>query len=203
MIKNVKNNDVKIFDVENLDKALRLLSDQLELRRCPKTELVVCGGSALIAASLVLRTTRDVDVVALMESGQLVSADPLPEHLLVAVERVAQMMHLPTDWLNNGPASQFIMGLPPGFSTRLQCRTIGTKLTIYYIGRIDQIYFKVFASADRGGYHIDDLKALCPSEEELLDAAKWCMEQDVSEGFRFIIKEMLTQCGWKNVSIQI
>ena len=51
MIKNVKNNDVKIFDVENLDKALRLLSDQLELRRCPKTELVVCGGSALIAAS--------------------------------------------------------------------------------------------------------------------------------------------------------
>ena len=53
------------------------------------------------------------------------------------------------------------------------------------------------------GIRTDDLKALCPSEEELLDAAKWCMEQDVSEGFRFIIKEMLTQCGWKNVSIQI
>ncbi len=77
------------------------------------------------------------------------------------------------------------------------------QLTIHYISRIDQIYFKTFAAADRGGYHITDLKALNPGEDEIYSAARWCMEQDVSEGFRFILKEMLTQNGWNHVSSRI
>lgn len=154
----------------------------------------------MLAMHLVNRTTQDVDVVALMRDGVLVTAEPLPPHLVTAVERVSEMMYLPEDWLNNGPASQFVMGLPPGFADRLQRVDIGNKLTIHYISRADQIYFKTFASADRGGYHIADLKALAPTHEEILRAALWCMEQDVSEGFRFIIKEMLTQTGWADVS---
>ncbi len=191
---------MKIFDKEKLNHALQLLNEQLILLNAPHTELIVCGGSALLAMHLVNRTTQDVDVVALMRDGVLVTAEPLPPHLVTAVERVSEMMYLPEDWLNNGPASQFVMGLPPGFADRLQRVDIGNKLTIHYISRADQIYFKTFASADRGGYHIADLKALAPTHEEILSAALWCMEQDVSEGFRFIIKEMLTQTGWANVS---
>lgn len=194
---------MKIFDTAKLNEALHLLDEQLELRECPAAALVVCGGSALIAVQLVQRTTQDVDVVAMMQDGQLVSCIPMPEYLLAAVVRVAEILHLPEDWLNNGPASQYDMGLPPGFAARLQQVQIGNKLTIYYISRTDQIYFKTFASADRGGYHITDLKALQPTEEELLCAARWCMEQDVSEAFRYILKEMLTQSGWSHVSHQI
>ena len=119
--------------------------------------------------------------------------------LIAAAKRVGDILQLPEDWLNNGPASQFDMGLPEGFVHRLQRIRIGERLVIYYISRIDQIFFKTFASADRGGYHIADLKALAPTEEELYAAAIWCMEQDISEGFRFILAEMLKQNGWNNV----
>lgn len=187
---------MKIFDEAKLHKALLLLDEQLQLRHLPNTELVVCGGSALIAAHLVARTTQDVDVVAMVQNGNLVSAEPLPEYLQTAVERVAAILHLPEDWLNNGPASQFHMGLPDGFYARLQRVQIGACLIIDYISRADQIFFKTFAAADRGGYHIADLKALNPTDDEILDAARWCTTQDVSESFLFILKEMLTQNGW-------
>ena len=180
-----------------------MLHEQLVLQDMPNTELVICGGSALIAMGLVLRTTRDVDVVALMRSGRLESSSPLPDYIIVAAQRVAEMLHLPPDWLNNGPASQFTMGLPDGFVDRLHRVEIGELLHVYYIARIDQIYFKTFASADRGGYHINDLKQLNPTEEELYAAAQWCMSQDVSEGFRYILKEMLTKSGWGHVSDRI
>ena len=156
---------MKIFDTTKLNQALQMLNEQLELRNFPLTEIVVCGGSALIAAA----------------------------------KRVGDILQLPEDWLNNGPASQFDMGLPEGFVHRLQRIRIGERLVIYYISRIDQIFFKTFASADRGGYHIADLKALAPTEEELYAASIWCMEQDISEGFRFILTEMLKQNGWNNV----
>ena len=136
----------------------------------------------------------------MVENGLLVSAEPLPDYLLKAVGRVADIMRLPMDWLNNGPASQFRLGLPEGFAARLHRVRIGELLVIDYISRLDQIYFKTFASADRGGYHISDLKALRPTDEEMLAAAQWCTSQDVSEGFRFILKEMLTLNGWEHVS---
>lgn len=194
---------MKIFNEDKLNKALQLLNEQLMLQDALPVELIVCGGSALVAMHLVSRTTQDVDVVALMESGIPVTAEPLPGYLVEAAEHVAEIMLLPDDWLNNGPASQLTMGLPPGFSERLHAVRIGDKLTIHYISRIDQIYFKTFASADRGGYHISDLKALHPTDEDVYRAALWCMEQDVSEGFRFILKEMLTQTGWGRVSKQL
>jgi len=80
---------------------------------------------------------------------------------------------------------------------------IGVKLVVHYIDRIDQIYFKTFASADRGGYHVADLKKLNPTEDELVAAAQWCRTQDVSPEFRAILKTMFTQLGWSNVSARI
>ena len=194
---------MKPIDVSKLNEALQLLNEQLILIDAPATEIVVCGGSALIATGLVPRTTQDVDIVALMKAEVLVDSEPLPDYLLNAAGNVGTILSLPADWLNNGPASQFQMGLPSGFQERLTTVVVGKKLTVHYIGRYDQIFFKTFASADRGGYHVSDLKALNPSDEELIAAAKWCMTQDTSEAFRMILKDMFKQLGWQNVSEQI
>ena len=191
------------IDLTKLNEALHLLNEQLELQESAAVSLVVCGGSALIAVGLVPRTTRDVDVVALMRDGILEYAEPLPQHVMQAASRVAEILNLPKDWLNSGPASQFLMGLPEGLEKRLHPSIIGSKLTIFYISRLDQIYFKTFASADRGGYHISDLMALAPTDDELLQASRWCMSQDVSEGFRFILKEMLNYMNRRHVSDRI
>ena len=194
---------MKTIDVSKLNEALQLLNEQLILIDAPATEIVVCGGSALIATGLVPRTTQDVDIVALMQAEVLVDSEPLPDYLLNAAGNVGTILSLPADWLNNGPASQFQMGLPPGFQERLTTVVVGKTLTVHYIGRDDQIFFKTFASADRGGYHVSDLKALNPSEEELIAAARWCMTQDTSEAFQMILKDMFKQLGWQNVSEQI
>lgn len=193
----------KPIDHTKLNQALQLLQEQLELADAPRSEIVVCGGSALIAIGLVSRTTRDIDIVALLHNGRLQQSEPLPRHLVEAAAAVQEILHLPADWLNCGPASQLNMGLPEGFCSRLHKVEIGSRLVVHYIDRTDQIYFKTFASADRGGYHILDLKALKPTDDELYLAAKWCMGQDISEGFRFIMKEMLTQSGWTHVAERI
>ena len=194
---------MKLIDVSKLNEALLLLNEQLILTDAPATEIVVCGGSALIATGLVPRTTQDVDIVALIKSDVLVDSEPLPDYLLNAANNVGTILNLPVDWLNNGPASQFQMGLSSGFQERLTTVVVGAKLTVHYIGRYDQIFFKTFASADRGGYHVSDLKALNPADEELIAAARWCMTQDTSEAFRMILKDMFKQLGWQNVSEQI
>ena len=193
----------KPIDINKLNHALRLLNEQLVLLDAPETSIVVCGGSALIAMSLVVRTTQDVDIVALIREGVLADSEPLPSYLVNAAQKVEQVMNLPPNWLNNGPASQFQMGFPDGFASRLHPVVIGEKLTVNYIDRIDQIYFKTFASADRGGYHIADLKQLDPTDDELVKAAQWCMTQDVSPEFRELLKSMFIQLGWPNVSKRI
>lgn len=190
---------MQTINQSKLREALLLLHEQMLLRDAPHTELVVCGGSALIAANLVPRTTRDVDIVALMRDGTLLDSEPLPPYLLSAAEQVGDMLNLPEDWLNNGPASQFRMGLPEGFASRLLRMDIGEKLSVHFISRTDQIYFKLFASVDRGGYHITDLKALQPTAEEITAAARWCFTQDVSAGFRFLLNNLLEQIGYAHV----
>ena len=193
----------KTIDIKKQNHALILLNEQLIIANAPRTEIVVCVGSALIALSLVPRTTQDVDIVAMMKNGVLADSEPLPEYLMNAAAKVGTSLNLPADWLNNGPASHFRMGLPEGFSERLHEMEIGEKLAVYYIDRVDQIFFKTFASADQGGYHVRDLQQLSPSEEELLAAAKWTLTQDVSPEFREILKDMLVKLGWPNVSAGI
>ncbi len=67
---------------DNLIRPSSLLAGRLDLAQSEPVRLVVCGGSALIAMGLRRRTTRDMDVVALMNAAQeLVSPDPLPDFL--------------------------------------------------------------------------------------------------------------------------
>jgi hypothetical protein len=189
-----------------LSEAFGLLSLLLERRQAPPVRLIVCGGSALIATGMIPReTTRDVDIVALLnEQEQLADPSPLPADLLAAAADVATALDLPANWLNNGPSSGdgglYRLGLPAGFVTRLIRYDIPPRLVVYFIGRLDQIHFKLYATADRGGYHMADLLALQPTDDELIAAARWTMTHDVSNGYRAGLKETLQKLGYEHVA---
>ncbi|MFO7735601.1 MAG: hypothetical protein R6W70_05225 [bacterium] len=192
------------FDREQLLEALKLLSERLRLNKGGHYALLVCGGSALIALNYKNRVTKDVDVVALILGDMLLSdPDPLPEELVIAAKEVSTDLALPFDWLNNGPSKGegglFRMGLPEGIEKRSKKQSFGENLTVFWIDRIDQIHFKLYASIDRGGYHVDDLLELNPLPDEILAASRWCMTHDVSEGFRQILISFLGKFGYDTV----
>jgi hypothetical protein len=183
------------LDAEQAGALLAALGEQLALREeC--YSLVVVGGSALLTLGLVARTTRDVDVLAILDGGELVSAEPLPPDLLEAAQVVARDFGLPTDWLNAGPAALLDLGLPEGFLQRAEQRSYGEALTVLFASRIDQIHFKLYAAVDQGaGRHLADLQALEPTEPELLQAARWSRTHDPSEGYRSVLLELLAHLG--------
>ena len=190
-----------------LELALQSLAVRLNAAGATPVELVVCGGSALILGGLIARTTRDVDVVALIRDGALRSPEPLPDDLRKAIREVAEDLNLPENWLNNRPSrgegGLFQMGLPAGFAERLRCIRFGDRLAVHVIDRTDQIHFKLYAAADRGGYHITDLMALGPTTEELVTATRWAMTHDVSEGFVSVLKKLLRELGHEGAADQL
>jgi Nucleotidyltransferase of unknown function (DUF6036) len=158
-------------------------------------DLVVVGGSALLALDLVQRTTRDVDVVALAEAGVLVSAVELPDGLLAARDRVARDLGIADDWLNSGRAEMLRLGLPNGFAERWTTQRYGAALTVRWASRLDQVHFKLYAAVDQAGKHLRDLEALKPQRDELIAAALWAREHDPSEGFLAPLREALAYFG--------
>lgn len=173
---------------------LEALGEQL-LETGASFDLVVIGGSALLARGLIDRATRDVDVVALASPGGLRSAVSLPPQLIAAVERVARDFEVPNDWLNSGPAELLRFGLPSGFEQRWETRTYGDALRVRWASRFDQIHFKLYAAVDQAGKHLQDLEALRPSRDELVAAARWSRQHDASEGFLSALIEALKYFG--------
>lgn len=190
-----------------IEKALAAFSEQLEALGAGITEMVVCGGAALNVLGYVRRTTKDVDVIALVEkkggSISLVKAGPFPALINQAADKVQRDFSLPANWLNPGPASVMDFGLPHGLMERVITKAYGKALIIHYLGRYDQIHFKLYAAVDQGGKHFDDLLALKPSSRELEDAARWTMTHDLSEGFRLIIKGFLNRIGHDDVAAKL
>lgn len=187
--------DVVQLDSTKANALLDALGEHLAVTG-ERFELVVVGGSALIALGLVERVTRDVDVVALRATAGLIAAKPLPTALASARDRVARDFQLPSDWLNTGPASLLDFGLPPGFEQRLVSRHFGPALTVHFAGRLDLIHLKLFAVVDQGsGRHEADLRALKPRRDELLDAARWTRTHDPSPGFRSELLAVLAYLG--------
>jgi hypothetical protein len=180
---------------ETLDTILGALEEQLRALG-KQQEIVVIGGSALTALGLVRRATRDVDLVAIAEGGQLLPASPLPAALREARDRVARDFDLDPNWLNAGPTDLLKWGLPEGFMNRVVTRRYGDALTVHFASRFDQIHFKLFAMVDQaGGRHETDLRALHPSKPELIAAARWSMTQDPSPGYRMVLREALNALG--------
>lgn len=195
------------FGKDMLHKALALLGEVLEQENHPPQHFVVCGGSSLLALDLVSRTaTRDVDILARFEDRQLIEAKPLPDFVSEAAEAVREELGLPVDWFNTGPADDtfFRFGFPSGIEGRLTPRRYGNCLTISFISRTDQIFFKLYAATDQGpGRHVQDLRDLNPSSEELLEAARWTREHDPSEGFSMVLKQLLNHLGHGEIAEQI
>jgi len=186
---------------DRADELLQALGEQLGARG-ERYELVVIGGSALLALGLVERTTKDVDIVALRSDAGLDSADPLPPGLRAAGDLVARDFGLAAEWLNPGPAGLLTFGLPEGFTDRLERREYGPGLVIYLASRYDQIHFKLYAAVDQGpGKHEQDLLALGPTETELIAAARWSRSQDPSEGYAQVLQGALESFGVKNVDL--
>jgi Nucleotidyltransferase of unknown function (DUF6036) len=186
---------------DSTDPILSALGEQLAARG-ERFELVVIGGSALLALGLVERTTKDVDVVALRSGESLDNADPLPHGLRAAGDLVARDFGLSAEWLNPGPAGLLTFGLPEGFTDRLERREYGPGLVVYLASRYDQIHFKLYAAVDQGpGKHEADLRALAPTEAELLAAARWSRSQDPSDGYAQVLRSALTSFGVADVDL--
>ena len=64
-----------------LENALVILGQRL-LRSKQNYEVVAIGGASLVLLGYIDRTTKDLDLVAIMEAGRLISAKPLPQGLL-------------------------------------------------------------------------------------------------------------------------
>jgi len=193
-------------NIENKEHAEHLLSalgEQLAAAS-ERFELVVVGGSGLLALGEIERSTRDVDLVALRNGEELGSAQPLPDPLRRAAERVARDFGVDETWLNGGPTSLLDFGLPEGFLERLDSRSYGDALVVHFASRYDQIHFKLYAMVDEGGpgKHEQDLRALAPSEAELLAAARWSRTHDPSETYRETLLQALHHLGVSDAALR-
>jgi hypothetical protein len=192
---------MKLIAPDIINDILEALDRQIGVHGGVPLGLVVCGGTALSALGLVMRTTRDMDVLGSVSETQngvtIQRIKKFPEWLMEAADRVGRDFDLPEKWLNLGPASQVESGLPEGFEKRLVKKVCGQYLAVYFISRLDQIHFKLYASVDQDGYHLQDLFALKPTENEMEMAAKWVVTQDVSEVFKALLKDFLEihNCG--------
>jgi hypothetical protein len=196
-----------MLDKNNLNEILHALDRQIEVHGGVPISLVVCGGTALFALGLILRTTKDIDVLGTVskEHGQIFvnKINKFPKYFTDASKAVQKDFRLPEGWINKGPTSQVDSGLPQGFEKRLVKKQYGNYLSIYYISRIDQIHFKLYAAVDRNGYHVDDLFQLKPKQQEIEDAARWVLTQDVSIGFKTILIDFLRKHGYEDISKRI
>ena len=198
---------------ENKDKiesVLMALSEQLEAEGASTIELVVCGGVALNILGYVKRPTVDVDIVAFIKKNKdgvdsLVKADSLMPELKAAAEKVKKDFDLKEDWLNVSPASVLDFGFPDGLMKRVQVRKYGGSLIIHFLGRYDQIHFKLYAAltSERRIIHVGDLLALNPTKNEIYDAVQWIMTRETALVYKQALCDLLKQIGYKDVADKI
>lgn len=187
-----------MLEIANSDQVTQLLyalAEQLAFAG-QHYELVVVGGSALLAMGIISRPTKDIDVLGFVEADSIAKADPFPRELVAARDRVSRDFGLPRDWLNPGPAGLVDLGLPEGFLDRVETRSLGPGLNVHFATRLDQIHLKLYALVDQGpGKHEQDLKALKPTDSELIRAGRWARTHDPSIGFREMLEEALGYLG--------
>lgn len=173
--------------------------------------LVVCGGSALNVLNIASRTTRDVDVLAVVEQteeGVRLRYDrPLPKDFCSMVAAVGQDLGLSEDWLNMGPKDVLqAYGAPAGMTERWERREYGPSLTIYFVSRMDQVHFKLLAAADPKAEprHLDDLVLrIKPTAEEVRTAVGWLLGRKTSPWFRGNVKRAVEAVGYDDISRDI
>ncbi len=191
-----------MFDAATLEEALVMLG-QLLADRGYHFDVVAIGGGGLLLIGLIDRPTKDLDLVAFRDGDTLLPVGkPLPEYLAEAVDDVARILELATDWVNGGPDSLLRLGLPQGFLARVEVRAYGG-LTISLASRFDQIHFKLYAAADDkpGGKHHVDLQRLEPTHDELRAAERWTRTHDPSDGFAIMLAGVLRSFGLEDEAV--
>lgn len=180
-----------MMEVDRLNEALATLGALLE-ERTQHASLLVVGGATLLLLGVVDRPTADVDVVGVSSPAGYLKADALPEFLGTAVRDVGRALGLGDSWLNTGPAGLVDFGLPDGIERRVSIRTYGT-LELHLPSQEDLVCFKLYAAVDQTerSKHFADLRALGPTRDQLLTAARWTKTQDPSAGFHSELQRIL------------
>lgn len=170
-------------ELGRLEEALETLGDLLD-ERGQSAGLLVVGGGSLLLLGIIQRPTADLDVVGFPDAVGYVKAATLPPYLADAVQEVGAALGLGERWLNCGPAGLIDFGLPVGLADRVTVRSFGG-LEVHVPAREDLICFKLYAAVDLGprSKHVADLRAMAPSREEFLTAARWTRTQDDSAAF--------------------
>jgi hypothetical protein len=179
-----------------LETAVAALGELLEARGY-HYEVVLIGGGNLILRGLVTRhTTRDLDLLGEWTPDGIRAMRQMPEPLRIAIVDVARTYGLASDWVKLGPESLLDLGLPSGFTDRLERRDFGG-LVAWLASRFDMVCFKLYAAVDQGprSRHLQDLRELAPVPGELLAAARWTRTHDPSPGYRSLLVETLARLG--------
>ena len=198
-------------NAEEIDGALQRLGKRLLYEHAKPISLVVCGGSALNVMKIAKRTTRDVDVVAMVEQTKMgirLRYDrPLPKDFRGLVAVVGHDLGLPDDWLNMGPKDVLrVYGAPPGMTDRWERREYGPSLTVYFVSRLDQVHFKLLAAADPKAEprHLEDLvQRIRPARKEVRLAVEWLLGRKTSAWFRGNVKRVVKALGYDDIDRDI
>jgi hypothetical protein len=156
--------------------------------RALRFEGVIIGGTALNLLGIVVRPTRDCDILH----------PQLPEEIhaaarAFALERRREGEALDDDWLNNSPAA-LAEQLPDAWEERLQTVFSGEALELRSLGREDLLRAKLFALCDRG-LDLADCIALAPTADELAALLPWVAEQDRNPGWPAHVRATLADLG--------
>jgi len=192
---------------EEIEGALQRLGKRILYEYAKPISLVVCGGSALNVLNLASRTTRDVDVLAIVEKttkGIRLRHDlPLPKDFCNIVAEVGRDLGVSHDWLNMGPKDVLhVYGTPPGMTDRWERREYGPSLTVYFVSRLDQINFKLLAAADPQAEqrHFEDLaQRIKPTAKEIRTAVDWLLGRETSAWFRGNVRRAVEALGYDDI----
>ena len=184
-----------MLERDGLDEALATLGALLE-ERGQRIGVLVVGGGSLLLLGVVERPTADVDVVGFSSPTGYAKAEVLPDFLALAVREVGEALGLGDAWFNSGPAGLIDFGLPPGLADRVTVKRYGA-LDVHLPAREDLVCFKLYAATDQGerSKHFSDLRALAPTPDQLLNAARWTRTHDPSPGFLGELRRILGLLG--------
>jgi hypothetical protein len=162
--------------------------DRYLAERALRFDGVVVGGAALNLLGVVVRPTKDCDIL-----------DPeLPEEIKAAARAFAAEMRgngeaLEDDWLNNGPAA-LAKQLLPAWEERVRIVFAGMAIQLRCPGREDLLCTKLFALCDRG-LDLADCMALAPTADELASLLPWLEKQDLNPHWPAHVRATLVDLG--------
>lgn len=199
---------MKELNSDSLQESLTLLGEILEIERAAPVHLVVVGGSALLAAGIVSRTTGDVEVLAErgIPEGEIIPIHQLSQAVSSAARKVAAELGLSANWLNATVAlfSIPLESYPADLWRDMKTQAFGYCLEVSFLGRAGLIYLKFYAAIDPGrkrrNLDRDDLVHLGPTRGEAEKAIQWlCHEELVSGGNTSELLEVLTLLGYEEL----